>query len=114
MLRSTPRGVELSGNEIARPPNGLSNKFSGVAPTQLIYPVYSPLRNLIPRTPGQGTSHQAKVMTSISGALPGQLGVTSNRISIPELPAGGGIAGSNWPNQLPASGNQESVNVNIP
>jgi hypothetical protein len=85
-----------------------------VAPTQLIYPVYSPLRNLIPRTQGQGTSHQAKVITAISGALPGQLGTPGNRISIPELPSGGGIAGNNWPNQLPSSGSQTSVNVNIP
>jgi hypothetical protein len=88
--------------------------FDLVAPTQLIYPVYSPLRNLIPRVPGQSTIHRAKVMTAISGALPGQLGVTSNRISIPELPAGGGIAGNNWPNQLPASGSQTAVDVNIP
>jgi len=88
--------------------------FDLTAPTQLIYPVYSPLRNLIPRVPGQGTVHRAKVMTSISGALPGQLGVTSNRISIPELPAGGGIAGNNWPNQLPASGSQTAVDVNVP
>jgi hypothetical protein len=76
--------------------------------------VYSPLRNLIPRTAGQGTTHHAKVMTAISGALPGQLGTPGNRISIPELPAGGGIAGTNWPNQLPASGSQTSIDVNIP
>ena len=53
-------------------------------------------------------------MTSISGALPGQLATPGNRFSIAELPAGGGIAGNNWPNQLPASGTQESVNVTIP
>jgi hypothetical protein len=35
-------------------------------------------------------------------------------MSIPELPAGGGIAGNNWPNQLPASGSQTAVDVNIP
>lgn len=75
---------------------------------------YSPLRNLIPRTQGQGTSHRAKVMTSISGALPGQLGTPGNRMSIPELPSGGGIAGNNWPNQLPASGSQSSVDVDVP
>jgi hypothetical protein len=53
-------------------------------------------------------------MTAISGALPGQLGTPGNRISIPELPSGGGIAGNNWPNQLPASGSQTSIDVNIP
>jgi hypothetical protein len=76
--------------------------------------VYSPLRNLIPRTQGQGTSHQAKVITSVSGALPGQLATPGNRMSIPELPAGGGIAGNNWPNQLPSSGTQLSDTLNIP
>lgn len=53
-------------------------------------------------------------MTSISGALPGGLATPGNRMSIPELPAGGGIAGNNWPNQLPASGSQSAVDVNIP
>lgn len=79
-----------------------------------MYPAFSPLRNLIPRTAGQGTSHQAKVITAVSGALPGGLATPGNRISIPELPAGGGIAGSNWPNQLPASGSQTSITLNIP
>lgn len=72
------------------------------------------MRNLIPRTKGQGTSHQAKVITSVSGALPGGLATPGNRFSIPELPAGGGIGGNNWPNQLPASGTQESITLNIP
>lgn len=53
-------------------------------------------------------------MTSISGALPGQLGTPGNRMSIPELPAGGGIGASNWPNQLPASGTQEATDVVVP
>ena len=88
--------------------------FDLVAPTQLIYPVHTPFRNMVPRVPGQGVSHRAKVMTSISGALPGGLATPGNRISIPELPAGGGIAGNNWPNQLPASGTQNAVDVNIP
>lgn len=85
-----------------------------VAPTQLIYPVYSPFRNLIPRVPGQGKAHEAKVLTSISGSLPGQLGVSSNRMSIPELPAGGGLGGANWPNQLPASGSQTAMDITVP
>lgn len=88
--------------------------FDLVAPTQLIYPVYTPFRNLVARVPGQGLIHQAKVMTSISGALPGGLATPGNRISIPELPAGGGIAGNNWPNQLPASGTQNAVDVKVP
>lgn len=97
-------------------PTGLV-PFDLVAPTQLIYPLFSPLRNLIPRTQGQGTVHRAKVMTSISGALPGQLGVTNNRFSIPELPGGGSISGTNggnWPTQLPPTGTQQAVDVNVP
>lgn len=86
--------------------------FDLTAPTKLIYPVYSPFRNMVPRTPGQGVTHRAKVMTAISGALPGQLGVTGNRMSISELPAGGSM--TQWPNQLPASGSQSAVDVNIP
>ena len=88
--------------------------FDLVAPTRLIYPVYSPYRNLVPRVPGQGLSHRAKVISAVSGALPGQLGVTGNRFSIPELPAGGGLAGNNWPNQLPSSGSQTAYDMNIP
>lgn len=88
--------------------------FDLVAPTKLIYPVYSPFRNLVPRVPGQGIAHKAKVITSISGALPGGLATPGNRISIPELPAGGGIAGTNWPNQLPAAGSQTAIDVSVP
>lgn len=86
--------------------------FDLVAPARLIYPVYSPLRNLVPRVPGQGTAHRAKVITEISGALPGQLGVAGNRVSIGELPAGGSM--SQWPNQLPGSGSQTGVDVTVP
>lgn len=107
--------AELGKNiSLTTPLNSGLVPFDLVAPTRLIYPVYSPFRNMVPRVPGQGTSHRGKVMTSISGALPGQLGVSSNRMSIPELPAGGGLAGSNWPNQLPASGSQAAEDLNIP
>ena len=84
-----------------------------VAPSRLIYPVYSPLRNKLPRTQGQGTSRKAKVFTGISGSHTGSAGSVL-RWSIPELPAGGGLAGSNWPNQLPGSGSQTAVDVDIP
>ena len=86
--------------------------FDLVAPSRLIYPVYSPLRNKIARTQGQGTSHRAKVISSVSGALPGQLGTPGNRISITEFPNGGSM--SNWPNQLPSSGSQSGYDMNIP
>ncbi len=86
--------------------------FDLVAPSQLIYPVYSPLRNRFPRVPGQGTSHRAKVITKIQGALPGILANPSQRVSISEFPSGGSFA--NWPAQLPGSGSQSAVDLNIP
>jgi hypothetical protein len=87
--------------------------FDLVAPSRLIYPVYSPFRNMVPRVPGQGTSHRAKVISAVSGSLPGQLGKSANRISIPELVQGGGSL-SNWPNNLPGSGSQSGYDMNIP
>lgn len=86
--------------------------FDLAAPARLIYPVYSPLRNLIPRVPGQGTSHRTKVITSITGSAPSSLGNSGNRMSIAELPGGGSM--SNWPNQLPGSGNQSGADVDVP
>jgi hypothetical protein len=86
--------------------------FDLVAPTLLIYPVYSPLRNRFPRVPGQGTFHRGKVLTDILGALPGNYAQPNQRISIPELPAGGSL--TSWPNQLPGMGSQNSVDVIVP
>lgn len=83
-----------------------------VAPTLLIYPVFSPLRNRIPRPQGQGKSHQAKVLTSVLGSQPGVFANPSARITISELPGGGSL--STWPNQLPGAGSQTAVTVNIP
>lgn len=86
--------------------------FDLVAPSRLIYPVYSPMRNKLPRTTGQGTSRKVKVLTGVSGSHTG--GAPTVRWSIPELPGGGSLNGSNWPNQIPGSGTQEAVDVNIP
>lgn len=88
--------------------------FDLAAPAKLIYPVYSPLRNMIPRTQGHGTAHRAKVITAVSGSNPGSLAVPGNRISIPELPAGGGLGGNQWPNNLPGSGSQTAIDLNVP
>jgi len=83
-----------------------------VAPSRLIYPVYSPLRNKIPRTQGMGTSRRVKAITAISGSHTGQ---AIKRISIPELvQAGGGLGANQWPNNLPGSGAQTANDVNIP
>lgn len=82
-----------------------------VAPSRLIYPVYSPLRNKIPRVPGQGTSHRAKLITGITGSLTGGQG--AQRISISETPSAQTING-NWPMNIPAAGSQTAVDMNIP
>jgi hypothetical protein len=84
--------------------------FDLVAPSRLIYPVYSPLRNKVPRVAGQGTSHRAKLVTGISGS---QTGVATQRISISEIPQSQSING-NWPLNLPAAGAQQAVDMNIP
>jgi hypothetical protein len=83
-----------------------------VAPSRLIYPVYSPMRNKLPRTQGQGTSRRVKVFTGISGSHTG--GQATLNWAIPEFPGGGGMGVAQWPNQLPGSGNQTAVDVNIP
>lgn len=83
-----------------------------VAPSRLIYPVYSPLRNKLPRTGGQGTSRKVKVLTGVSGSHTGSQSVL--RWSIPEFPGGGGLAATNWPNQLPGAGSQTAVDVSVP
>ena len=82
-----------------------------VAPTLLIYPVFSPLRNRIPRPQGQGKSHEGKVITAVQGSRR-KLANPTQRISISEFPGGGSF--SNWPNQLPGSGSQTAVDVTIP
>lgn len=86
--------------------------FDLVAPSRLIYPVYSPLRNKLPRTQGQGTSRKVKVLTGVSGSHTG--GTSVLRWSIPEFPGGGGLGATNWPNQLPGAGSQTAVDVSIP
>lgn len=85
--------------------------FDLVAPSRLIYPVYSPLRNKLPRTQGQGTSRRVKVFTGVSGSHTG--GSTVVDWSISELPGGGNLS-STWPNQLPGTGSQTAVDVNVP
>jgi hypothetical protein len=92
-----------------------------VAPSSLIYPVYSPIRNKLPRTPGQGTSRRRKIITGISGSQTGPSGGKFVRLSIPELvqtagsPAIQGTASAvTWPLNLPGTGSQDAVDLNIP
>lgn len=92
---------------------------TGQRVTICIYPVYSPLRNKLPRTPGQGTSRRAKVVTGVSGSQTGPSGGKFVRLAIPELvQSGGAISGAssavNWPLNLPGTGTQDAVDLNIP
>ncbi len=86
--------------------------FDLVAPSLLIYPVYSPFRNRFPRVPGQGAYHRGKIITSIMGSQPGIMANPGQRVSISELPNGGSLA--NWPAQIPGSGSQNAVDVIVP
>jgi hypothetical protein len=87
--------------------------YNLVAPTRLIYPVYTPFRNKLPRTQGQGTSYQEKVVTGISGSQTGSSGGQVVNIGIPELVSGSPNM-NNWPLNLPPSGVQDSVNILVP
>ena len=85
-----------------------------LAPSRLIYPVYSPMRNKLPRPAGQGTERQAKLIPGISGSRTG--GSSNNfgksiRWSISEFDGG---SFSSWPNSLPASGTQDAVDLKVP
>lgn len=88
--------------------------FDLLAPSRLIYPVYTVFRNKLPRPAGQGTSRIEKVFTGISGSQTGGQGVVD--ISIPELvqTSGASLASSNWPLNLPGTGSQTETTLNVP
>lgn len=90
--------------------------FDLVAPSRLIYPVYSPIRNKIPRVPGQGTSRRAKIVTGITGSQTGSSGGKFTDISIAELVQSGqsSIQSANWPLNLPGQGAQDAVDIDVP
>jgi hypothetical protein len=77
-----------------------------VNPARLVYPVFSPLRNKLPRVPGQGTSRQAKIVTGISGSQTGGMGVVD--ISSAET-----TTFTSW-NAIPPAGSQQAVNISVP
>lgn len=74
--------------------------------------MYSPIRNKLPRVPGQGTSRRTKVITGISGSQTGASGGKVIDLGISELV--GGTIPNNWPLNLPGAGTQDSVDLNIP
>jgi hypothetical protein len=90
--------------------------FDLLAPSRLIYPVYTLFRNKFPRPAGQGASRQVYGLLGVSGSQTGGQGVID--ISIPELvqSTGNSIAGSspNWPINLPQTGKQTEFKLNVP
>ena len=108
---NTVLSAELGKNiQLTTPLSSGFVPFDLLAPSRLIYPVYSPLRNKVPRVPGQGTSHRTKLVTAISGS---QTGLPNKRISISEIPSGQSING-NWPLNIPGAGAQNATDLNIP
>lgn len=87
--------------------------FDLLAPSRLIYPMYTVFRNKLPRPAGQGTSRIERVFTGISGSQTGGQGILD--ISIPELVENGGsLAANAWPLNLPGAGSQTKVELNVP
>jgi len=86
--------------------------FDLVPFVRTIYPVYTPLRNKLPRVPGQGTSHRAKIMSNITGSLPNNLGTLQDDSTYEWFSSGGGPL--TWPNNLPATGSQSAYDMQIP
>ncbi len=58
--------------------------FDLLAPSRLIYPVYTVFRNKLPRPPGQGTSRIERVFTGISGSQTGGQSVVDS-VSCPTV-----------------------------
>jgi len=90
-----------------------------VNPSRLIYPVYSPFRNKLPRVQGQGTSRRVNAITGISGSKTG--GGTGGGsglvvdISLADVPNSSmQMPGGTFPVNMPSTGLQSAVPLNIP
>lgn len=121
MSRFSPAGLAqsmLKGNGRRNKTISLTSPLStGFVPFDLvpfvrtIYPVYTLLRNKIARVPGQGTYHQAKILASITGSLPGKLGTLQDD-STSEFFGGAGFG--SWPNTLTPTGSQQAYDLMVP
>jgi hypothetical protein len=85
--------------------------FNLLAPSRLIYPVYTVYRNKFARPPGQGASLIERLAVGITGSQTGGIGVSD--VSIPELVSTGGTFG-NWPLNLPPAASEQFVTLNVP
>ncbi len=89
--------------------------FDLLAPSRLIYPVYTLFRNKFPRPAGQGAARQVYGLLGISGSQTGGQGIVD--ISMPELVGSGSLTQStsgNWPLQLPQTGKQTEFKLSVP
>lgn len=87
--------------------------FDLLAPSRLVYPIYTLLRNKIARPAGQGASRQVRGILGVSGSQTGGQGIID--ISIPELvESGGTLANTSWPLNIPKSGSQTQYALNVP
>lgn len=89
--------------------------FDLLAPSRLIYPVYTLFRNKFPRPAGQGASRQVYGLLGISGSQTGGQGIVD--ISMPELiGTNNAFAGSSatWPLNIPKTGSQTEYKLNVP
>jgi len=84
--------------------------FNLLAPSRLVYPVYTVYRNKFPRPAGQGASLIERLFTGISGSQTG--GQSVKDISLSELV--GGSSFGTWPLSLPAAGSQTETTINVP
>jgi hypothetical protein len=88
--------------------------FDLLAPSRLIYPVYTLFRNKFPRPAGQGASRQVYGLLGISGSQTGGQGIID--ISMPELIGTNNnfTAQGNWPLNIPKTGSQTEYKLNVP
>lgn len=88
--------------------------FDLLAPSRLIYPVYTLFRNKFPRPAGQGASRQVYGLLGISGSQTGGQGIVD--ISMPELVQSNAssFGSTNWPLNLPKTGSQTEYKLNVP
>jgi hypothetical protein len=115
VLKGMPGGADAVNKSFTAGNLGIGSvyglaPFDLRAPSRLIYPVYTVLRNKLPRPAGQGLSMQEKLFTGISGSGTGGQGVLD--ISTSELT--GSTSFSNWPLNLPQAGSQTDVALNVP
>jgi hypothetical protein len=85
-----------------------------LAPSRLIYPVYTLFRNKFPRPAGQGAAREVRGLLGISGSQTGGQGILD--ISTSELVGStkNFTAQGNWPLNIPQSGSQTEYKLTVP